>query len=477
MGDPDAAALPRTIAFVDLETTGGNAAHHRIIEIGIVRVVDDAIVDEWSSLVDPQCRVPSSIQAFTGISDAMVATAPPFASLVGILEEKLAGAVFAAHNARFDASFLRRELRRLERPFAGKTLCTVKLSRRLAPQERRHNLDALIERHGLDCNARHRALGDARVLADWWLRLRRERPAAELAAAIDAVLAAPALPAQLPEGLVDELPEGPGVYRFLGDADVPLYIGKSRGLRARILAHFAAANRDTKEQRLAQQVRRIDWRETAGELGALLTEASWIKAQRPVYNRRLRGGGGAVTCRIAADRPDRIEILALEDLDDGVSSRCYGLYRTPREASRALTEIARAHQLCLKAMGLESGDGACFGHALGRCRGACVGRESAALHGVRLQLALASVRLKDWPFPGPIALRERDAAGAVELHVIDRWIHLGTARADEDPAAVVATVPRPPFDLDVYRILARHFERAPRFDWVALPAAPARRRA
>ena len=477
MDVPDDAALPRAIAFVDLETTGGNAAHHRIIEIGIVRVVDDAIVEEWSALVDPECRIPPSIQAFTGISDAMVASAPPFAALAATVEEKLSGALVAAHNARFDASFLRRELRRLGRPFVAKTLCTVKLSRRLAPHERRHNLDALIERYGLECDARHRALGDARVLADWWLRLRRERAAAELAAAIDAVLAAPALPAQLPEGLVDELPEGAGVYRFLGEADAPLYIGKSRRLRARILAHFAAEHREPKERRLAQQVRRIDWRETSGELGALLTEAAWIKAQQPVYNRRLRGGGDAVTCRIAADRPDRIEVLALTDLDDGVSSRCYGLYRSPREALRALTEIARAHQLCLKAMGLEAGEGSCFGHALGRCRGACIGRESAALHGVRLQLALASIRLKEWPFPGPIALRERDPDGAVEWHVVDRWVHLGTARADEELAALVAAVPRPPFDVDVYRILARHLERSPRLDWIALPAGPARRRA
>ena len=477
MGAPDEVVLPRAIAFVDLETTGGNAAHHRIIEIGIVRVVDDVIVEEWSSLVDPQCRIPASIRAFTGISDAMVATAPPFAALVATLEEKLSGAVFAAHNARFDASFLRSELRRLGRPFSAKALCTVKLSRRLTPHERRHNLDALIERHGLECHARHRALGDARVLADWWLRLRRERSAADLAAAIDAVLAAPALPAHLPEGLADELPEGPGVYRFLGEADAPLYIGKSRNLRARILAHFAAEHRDTKERRLAQQVRRIDWRETTGELGALLTEAAWVKAQKPVYNRRLRGGGDAVTCRIAADRPDRVEVVALADLDDGVSSRCHGLYRTPREALRALTEIARAHQLCLKSMGLESGDGSCFGHALGRCRGACIGRESAALHGVRVKLALAAIRLKDWPYAGPIALRERDPSGAVELHVIDRWAHLGTARTDEDLAAIAEGVQRPAFDVDVYRILAKHFERASRLDWIALPAGPTRRRA
>ena len=147
--------------------------------------------------------------------------------------------IFVAHNARFDYSFLRAEFRRLDVNFSAKVLCTVKLSRRLFPEHPRHSLDAVMERHALVCSARHRALGDARVLSDFWFKLRRELPEAALAAAAQTVLGHGTLPAHLPADLADELPEGPGVYRFFGAEDVLLYVGRSSTLRTRILEHFA----------------------------------------------------------------------------------------------------------------------------------------------------------------------------------------------------------------------------------------------
>ena len=65
--------LPQDLAFVDLETTGGNAAHHRITEVAVVRVHNGEFADEWSSLVNPECPIPAYIAQFTGISDDMVA--------------------------------------------------------------------------------------------------------------------------------------------------------------------------------------------------------------------------------------------------------------------------------------------------------------------------------------------------------------------------------------------------------------------
>src|ERR1700690_4499602 len=185
-----------SLVFVDLETTGGNPAFHRITEIGIVRVVGGEVVEEWSSLVNPQCEIPSYIQAFTGISNEMVAGAPPFPEIAATVLEKLRGAVFVAHNARFDYSFLRSEFLKCETHFSAEVLCTVKLSRRLFPEHPRHNLDAVMERHGLTCEARHRALGDAQVLRDLWFKLQREMPAETLqAAAAHAILGVPKLPA------------------------------------------------------------------------------------------------------------------------------------------------------------------------------------------------------------------------------------------------------------------------------------------
>jgi DNA polymerase-3 subunit epsilon len=96
-----------------------------------------------------------------------------------------------------------------------------------------------------------------------------------------------------------------------------------------------------------------------------------------------------------------------------------------------------------------------------------VGKEPALLHDMRLQLALSALKLKAWPFPGPIALRERDFR-STEMHIVDRWTYLGTARSDEDLAAICSRDSSAGFDVDVYRILVRYFAKHPKPDWIDL---------
>jgi DNA polymerase III subunit epsilon len=466
------AALPQDLVFVDLETTGGNAARHRITEIGIVRVEKGAAVEEWSSLVNPECPIPAYIERFTGISNAMVAQAPRFADIAPLVLEKLCSSVapapiFVAHNARFDYSFLRAEFRRLDVNFSAKVLCTVKLSRRLFPEHPRHSLDAVMERHALVCSARHRALGDARVLSEFWFKLRRTLPEAALAAAAQTLLGQRTLPAHLPADLADEMPEGPGVYRFFGAEDVLLYVGRSSTLRTRILEHFAGEHANASEQSLARQVRRVDWLETAGELGALLREAEWIKTQRPLYNRHRKATAGDVTVRIAGES-GAVEVLAIDAVQPSQLTRCFGLFHSPKDAHKALADIARAQLLCLKALGLEEAEGSCVAHQIAKCKGACVGREPLALHNVRVLMALSSLKLKPWPFPGRVALRERDPFGADEWHVLDHWTYLGCARCEEELAALAQAAAPAVFDPQVYRILMRYLSRHPQLEWRSL---------
>jgi len=466
--------LPRDLVFVDLETTGGNAAYHRITEVGIVRMQDDRVVEEWSSLVNPECRIPDYIQAFTGITNEMVAGAPRFSDVAAQVLEKLRSPaldapIFVAHNARFDYSFLRTEFRRLDVQFSAKVLCTVKLSRRLFPEYPRHSLDAVMERHRLTCAARHRALGDARVLGDFWSKLRSEIPEAKLAAAAQIVIGANRLPAHLPAGLADELPEGPGVYRLFGEGDVLLYIGRSHSLRTRILGHFATEHSDTKQQRKAQQTRRIDWMETAGDLGAQLKEAEWIKTQKPLFNKRLKPKSEAFTLQGAA--PGRgVKLAALADLDPTTDlAGCYGVFQSQKDGRKALTDIARAHSLCMKVLGLEILDDAasCVGYQLGRCKGACVGKEPLILHDMRLRMALSALKLKPWPFPGRVAIAE----GRAEFHVLDHWAYMGTARSEDELDELRTKAAPADFDADVYRILVRYLTKNPKLTWHALSAA------
>jgi DNA polymerase-3 subunit epsilon len=477
--------LPRDLVFVDLETTGGNAAFDRITEVGLVRIADGRLVEEWSSLVNPERPIPSYIEAFTGISDAMVAGAPRFAEIAGLVRQKLQGALFVAHNARFDHSFLRGEFSRSQLEFAPKVLCTVKLSRRLFPEHARHNLDAVMERHGLNCSARHRALGDARVLHDLWFKLLREVPEPRLAAAVQAAIGSHKLPAHLPPGLVDEVPEGPGVYRFYGAEEQLLYVGRSDSLRMRVYRHFAAGDADSKDRRMADEVRRIDWLETAGELGALLREAEWLKAGKPRYNRRTKDSGQSHTLRVvdpqrSADRPCGVEAIGVDEVDPAELMQCYGMFHSDKDARKALRDIAAARQLCLKVLGLEEGAGSCLAYQLGKCRGACVGKEPMILHDTRLKLALSPLKLKPWPFPGRVALRERSRWGGAaeithgaDLHVVDHWTYLGTARTDEELAALGAGRAHAAFDADVYKILVRYFSKHPQIDWVDLRGAAA----
>jgi DNA polymerase-3 subunit epsilon len=466
--------LPLDLVFVDLETTGGNAAYDRITEVGLVRVKAGELVDEWSSLVNPECPIPGYIEAFTGISNQMVADAPRFAEIAAAIRLKLQGAVFVAHNARFDYAFLRSEFLKTDVNFSAKVLCTVKLSRRLFPEYARHNLDAVMERNGLTCSARHRALGDARVLHDFWSKLRREVPEPRLAAAVQTVLGAHRLPAHLPADLADELPEGPGVYRFFGEDNALLYVGRGNSLRTRVCSHFAAAGAGPKDRRLGDEVRRVDWVETAGELGAMLLEAEWLKTLKPLHNRRSKSQAQPHTLRLTTPRPPAappVEAAAIDGMDVGDLVQCFGVFRSERDARKALADIARAKHLCLKVLGLEDGPGSCLALHLGKCRGACIGKEPLILHDTRLQLALSSLKLKAWPFPGRIALRECQLRGDVrefartDLHVIDHWAYLGSARTEEELALLSAKDVRPAFDVDVYRILMRYFANHPKLDW------------
>ena len=268
----------------------------------------------------------------------------------------------------------------------------------------------------------------------------------------------------------------PGVYRFYGAAGELLYIGRSKSLRAKILSQLAAPRSGSREQKLAAQVQRIDWRQTAGELGAMLLEAEWIQSQQPRYNRQTRSSLESVTLR-HAEASGRVRIQRLDMLEPEELAESFGVFHSEKDARKALTDIARASQLCLKVLGLEESEGSCFALQMGRCRGACVGKEPLMLHAMRLKLALSALKIKSWPFPGRIALRERatgafspDGTRGGEFHVLDRWTYLGSARSEEELAVLELARGLPAFDVDVYRILQRYFSNHPNLDWHDLRA-------
>ena len=284
-------AIDVPLAFVDLETTGGSTSEHRITEVGIVEIGPQGVF-RWSTLLDPQQPIPPFIQQLTGITDAMVRGAPTFEAIAPTLLERLEGKLFVAHNASFDRGFLRGEFARVGMSFNPDVLCTVRLSRALFPAEKRHGLDALVERHALVPFDRHRALADADLLWQFWQRLHGLVPLDVLRTQIERTTRYFQLAGDITEDLLDTAPAGCGVYVFYGEEDLPLYVGRSVRVRQRVRSHLTAERRSAKDVRLAQQVRRVEWLATGGELGALLAEAQWISTLRPRHNRAPRIGRG-----------------------------------------------------------------------------------------------------------------------------------------------------------------------------------------
>jgi DNA polymerase-3 subunit epsilon len=488
-----------SIAFIDVETTGTTSTDDRITEIGIVRVEDGELAEEWSSLVNPERSIPEEIQVLTGITNEMVRGAPTFSELRREVHERLEGHLFVAHNARFDYGFIKNEFRRVEMPFTADVLCTVRLSRKLYPLEVGHGLDALIARHGLEDAitegvaapegaamprmraGRHSALGDARVLWRFVQKLYREKEVPDILAAVRRLLKIPSLPPQLAADALENLPEGPGVYRFYGVNDLPLYIGKSINLRDRIRSHFSSDYRSANDLRLSSEIRRIEVQETAGELGALLVEARLVKELLPLHNHRLRRKLNACFLRLP-DLRTAPEVLLNKDIDweehfaqaaaNGAS--LYGPFATRPGIRKLLEELAGEHGLCWRLLGWEKRGGPCFARQVRKCRGACVGEEAPQVHNLRLATALAAWRVADWPWRGRIAIRERNPEnGLEEAHVFDRWWHVGTARDADELSGLAETRAEIGFDPDIYKILHGALRRR-RAAFTELPRADER---
>jgi DNA polymerase-3 subunit epsilon len=158
----------RPLVFLDIETTGGSPYDSRITEIGALRVENGEIIATFSQLVNPEQNVPWFITNLTGITDEMLYDQPTFAGVADELELFLDGAIFVAHNVSFDYGFIKESYNRQGGSFDMDRFCTARLSRRLYPEQRRHNLDTVIDAHGITVKDRHRAFDDARALHEFY---------------------------------------------------------------------------------------------------------------------------------------------------------------------------------------------------------------------------------------------------------------------------------------------------------------------
>lgn len=257
---------------------------------------------------------------------------------------------------------------------------------------------------------------------------------------------------QYPAGLREQAanaPQAPGVYTFHGGSNTyPLYIGKSINIRARLLSHL----RSPEEARLLMQTKIISYIPTAGEISALLLEAQMIKQQQPFFNRRLRKTRD--TCSFVLNDTG-LHIQYTNKMSCERVPKIYGLFKNHRAAKDRMRLLADEHKLCLSVLGFEpvtNGRG-CFRSAVHKCAGACCGKEGIATHNDRLHLALEEFKIAQWPYSGPVALKE-SFGRLKQYHVLNNWHYHGSYKSLQ---GLSRHKPQPEmlFDADMYKILVK----------------------
>jgi DNA polymerase III subunit epsilon len=373
-----------TFVVVDLETTGGSPQDCEITEVGAVKVRGGEIQGEFQTLVNPGSCIPAFVQLLTGITDAMVTSAPRIESVLPAFLEFARGGdtVLVAHNAPFDVGFLRTAAARSGRPWPPfGVLDTARLARQVvlrdeAPDCRLATLARLFRARTMPT---HRALDDARATVDVLHGL-IERVGTQGVDTLEelSTYSSRVSPEQRRKRyLAENLPRGPGVYIFEDAGGRALYVGKSKDVRPRVRSYFTASEMRTRMGemvRLAEHVRSIP---CPTLLEAEVRELRLIAQLKPRYNRRSRFPERVIWLKLTSEAFPRLSLVRAITDPAAAYLGPFGSRRGAESAMHALHEAVPLRQ-CTTRMSRNGGGSACALFGMGRCGAPCERRESAA---------------------------------------------------------------------------------------------------
>jgi len=374
-------------AIIDVETTGGVARHERITEIAIVLHDGQAVVDSFSTLINPERSIPWNITMVTGITDEMVAQAPRFYEVAKQIVQMTEGAVFVAHNVSFDYSFVREEFARLGFTFSRKQLCTVRLARKVFPGLPSYSLSNLKKHFGIEAERSHRALDDTLATVQIFEKILAQQSGGTIKSLVNHGIREAKLPSGITLERLHTVPEACGVYYLHDERGEVIYVGKSLNIRKRLFEHFADLT--PKGEKLRAGVADLSWEITGSELVALLLESAEIKRLLPRVNRalRIRSYSG---CIFTYTDQNGYRCLAVGKRTARNTKKLELVADYPKvDSARAhLQSIVRQHELCFRLSNLDASERACFHYSIKKCRGACVGEESPETYNERVEQAL-----------------------------------------------------------------------------------------
>ena len=371
---------------IDIETTGNGYKGSKITEISIFVFDGKKVIDEFTSLVNPEQNIPLFITNLTGITNAMVRNAPKFYEIAKKVTEITQDTIFVAHNVNFDYNIIHEEFKNLRFAFKRKKLCTVRLSRKLIPGLNSYSLGNICTSENIPINGRHRAKGDAEATTELFRRLIERDDNFTINSFLNPRSRQATLPPLLDKKVVDNLPETFGVYYFKNLAKEIIYVGKANNIKQRVISHFY--DKKKKEQTMCLETADISFTKTGSELLALLHESAEIKHIFPKFNRAQRRAGEAVGLFSYEDQKGIIH-LAYNRLK--LAPNPMMKYYSVAECRNHLEKLCKEFNLCPKYCHLQTNVSSCFHYQLKECKGICCNKESVHDYNKRVRKAIKSV--------------------------------------------------------------------------------------
>ena len=380
--------------IVDIETTGNGLKGNKITEISIFKYDGHDIVDEFTSLVDPQCEIPYFITRLTGIDNDTVRDAPTIDIIADDILNITEGCIFVAHSVNFDYNIIKNELRHIGRDFTRKKLCTVRLSRKLIPGYHSYSLGKLCSALNIPLTDRHRARGDAHATTLLFGRLLRAEGADKVFKTfLNARSQEATLPAGLPSEVFEKIPAEPGIYYFKDAKGKIIYVGKAINLKKRVLGHFY--DKSTKEVRLCAETADLDFELSGSDLVALLMESAAIKQHYPIYNRAQKRKIQPYGIFAYEDRSGIVH-LAFNKLK--MAPNALATFYNPTDCRLFLEQVCTAFELCPKYCHLQENVKICSHFRIASCGGICREQESVTDYNAKVASAIVHIGSKKEDF-------------------------------------------------------------------------------
>lgn len=377
-------------SVVDIETTGNGFRGQRITEISIFVFDGKEIVEEYTSLVNPEQNIPPFITNLTGITNAMVRNAPKFYEIAKRVQELTADRIFVAHNVNFDYNIIKQEFKDLGFNWNRQKLCTVRLSRKIIPGLRSYSLGNICISEGIHISDRHRAKGDAEATVELFRRLIERDDQFIINGFLNRRSRQATLPPLLDKSVVDNLPEKPGVYYFKDQKKEIIYVGKAINIKQRVISHFY--DKRKKEITMCLEIADVGHEETGSELVALLKESAEIKRIFPKYNHAQKRRNDDIGLFSYTDKKG---ILHLAYNKIKLVTRPILKFQNVSVCRHTLEKICDEFELCPKYCHLQTNVNACFHFQLKKCKGICIDKEAIEEYNLRVQKAIASLGLQN----------------------------------------------------------------------------------